>query len=221
MTLYEATLARHAVRQYIDKELSDEQKSLLNEMIASINKSANLHIQLVTDEPKAFQSRMAKYGKFSGVKNYFVMAGRNSDDFEENIGYYGEKLVLYAQTLGLNTCWVGLTYQKVDGAFELDKGEKLACVIALGYGASQGPQHKSKPATEVSNLNENSPEWFRKGVECALLAPSAVNQQKFHFELLESGEVKVTSKFSLVGYTKIDLGIAKLHFELGSKEASR
>lgn len=221
MTLYEATLERHSLRQYLDTPLTDVQIAVLNEAIASVNGETGLHIQLVTNEPKAFQSKMAKYGKFSGVNNYIVMAGKPSRDFEETVGYYGEKLVLLAQTSGLNTCWVGLTYQKVDGAFSLEKGEKIACVISLGIGATQGVQSKSKTATEVSNISDVCPKWFRKGVECALNAPTAVNQQKFFFEYIGGDKVKASTRLSLVGYTKIDLGIAKLHFELGAQSAGK
>ena len=44
-----------------------------------------------------------------------------------------------------------------------------------------------------------------------MLAPTAMNQQKFLFEL--NGD-KVSAKVSGFGfYTKIDLGIVKYHFE--------
>ena len=92
-------------------------------------------------------------------------------------------------------------------------GEKRYLVVALGYGVTQGPPHKSKEASAVSNMTDASPEWFKKGIEAALLAPTAMNQQKFRFEL--SGD-KVTAKAGLGFYTKIDLGSAKYHFELGS-----
>jgi hypothetical protein len=73
----------------------------------------------------------------------------------------------------------------------------------------------------VSNVSEDIPDWFRGGVEAALLAPTAVNQQKFSFEFLpaEDGQLpRVLAKkgFSLIGYTHMDLGIAKYHFEIGA-----
>ena len=49
------------------------------------------------------------YGTFSGVKNYLVMAAPKGREWEEKVGYYGEKIVILAQSLGLNTCWAGLT----------------------------------------------------------------------------------------------------------------
>lgn len=217
MTLYQATLERHSVRQYLDKAIEAELVTVLQAKVDEINALSGLHIQLVTNEPKAFQSRLAKYGKFSGVSSYFVMAGTPSDSFDEAIGYYGEQLVLLAQTLGLSTCWVGLTYQKVEGAFTLEKGEKVSCVIALGYAANPGKQHNNKALEQLSNLSESSPAWFREAVLCAQNCPTAVNQQKYHFELQEDGKtVKASTRFSIAGYLKTDLGIAKYHFELGA-----
>ena len=128
--------------------------------------------------------------------------------------------MLYAQTLGLNTCWVGLSYTIVPGTYVLYWKEKIACYIAIGYGETQGVSHKTKTVEQVSNANEGTPEWFRKGVEAALLAPTAVNQQKFSFEYagMTGGRHRVIARkgFSLIGYTKMDMGIAKCHFELGA-----
>ncbi|MDO4931451.1 MAG: nitroreductase family protein [Prevotellaceae bacterium] len=220
MTLQEAIVARHSVRKYIKKPLSEEIVAVLNEKIEECNRIGGLHIQLVTNEPKAFSGIFA-YGKFSGVENYIVMIGAKSDDLDKRIGYYGEQLVLLAQTLGLNTCWAGLSYRKVKGTYQIADGEKLACMIALGYGETQGIKRKSKTLSQVSNIDERTPEWFRDGIKAALLAPTAINQQKFYFRYIPADnvtkpQVMATTVFSMVGYTNMDLGIAKLHFELGA-----
>ena len=213
MDLTEAIKNRHSVRQYEKRAVEKEILNALQTEIEACNKEGNLHIQLVSNEPKAFDSFMAHYGKFSGVTNYIALIGKKGDRLDELCGYYGERLVLKAQQLGLNTCWVAMSYKKVNGAFQINKGEKLTVVIALGYGKTQGVQHKSKPAEAVSNLNSNSPEWFKSGVESALLAPTAMNQQKFTLNL-DNG--KVTAKAGTGFYTKIDLGIVKYHFEIGA-----
>ncbi len=103
MTLLEAVSARHSVRKYVDKELSADIIAALQDKIAECNKVGNLNIQLVQNETRAFTG-MLSYGQFSGVKNYLVMVGKKSKDLDERVGYYGEQLVLFVQTLGLNTC---------------------------------------------------------------------------------------------------------------------
>ena len=144
------------------------------------------------------------------------MVGKKGADLDERVGYYGEQLVLLAQTLGLNTCWVGLSYRKVPEAYNVGKDEKLACMIALGYGETQGVSHKIKTIEQVSNASDLTPAWFKRGVEAALLAPTAVNQQKFSFEYVGVKDnwhiVKARKGFSIIGYTGIDLGIVKCHF---------
>ena len=219
MTLQEAITARHSVRKYIDKEIPVDIVTVLQDKIAEYNKVGNLNIQLVLNETRAFTG-MLSYGSFSGVRNYFVMVGKKGADLNERVGYYGEQLVLLAQTLGLNTCWVGLSYRKVPEAYNVGKDEKLACMIALGYGETQGVSHKIKTIEQVSNASDITPSWFKKGVEAALLAPTAVNQQKFSFKYVGMSnnrhQVRAKKGFSMIGYTQIDLGIAKYHFEIGA-----
>ena len=219
MTLLEAISARHSVRKYLDKEIPADIIAALQDKIAECNTVGNLNIQLVQNETRAFTG-MLSYGSFSGVKNYLVMVGKKSKDLDERVGYYGEQLVLFAQTLGLNTCWVGLSYRKVPEAYNVGKDEKLVCMIALGYGETQGVPHKIKSAEDVSNASDITPSWFKKGVEAALLAPTAVNQQKFSFEYVGMSnnrhQVRAKKGISMIGYTHIDLGIAKCHFEIGA-----
>jgi len=215
MTLQEAILARHSVRQYLDKPVEEEKINQLQSLIDDCNREGNLHIQLVTNEPNAFSGGMAKYGKFSGVSNYIAVIGPKGED--EKMGYYGEKVVLLAQTLGLNTCWVGLSYKKQPDRYQVLDGEVLSCVISLGYGANQGTPHSQKKGIEHFCRTEGTmPEWFRKGMEAALLAPTAINQQKFEFILTSGNKVKAKTRFAFTPYAKLDLGIVKCHFEIGA-----
>lgn len=213
MNLIEAMNARHSVRSYTAKPLSADVQQALQQEIAACNAESGLHIQLVTNEPKAFEGGLAHYGSFRGVNNYLALVGKKGAALDEACGYYGERLVLKAPQLGLNTCWVALTYKKIPSAFSVAPGEKLTVVISLGYGETQGVAHRSKPANAVSNLTDASPAWFANGVNAALLAPTAMNQQKF---TLTAEGTKVTAKPGFGFYTKMDLGIVKYHFELAA-----
>jgi nitroreductase len=216
MELIEAIRARHSVRTYSDMPIEAEKVAALKDAIGRINAQSGLNIQLVLEEPRSFSSGLWKYGQFSGVKNYLVLAGPKGKDAEEKIGYYGEELVLLAQTLGLNTCWVGLTYKKIPGTFTLREGEMVHCVISLGYGTTPGKQHPQKPMENFYESDTVPPKWFIEGMKAALLAPTAVNQQKFKFILHDGNKVETRTFFSPWGYTVIDLGIAKYHFEIGA-----
>ena len=215
MSLTEVMKSRHSVRQYTNRALGDGVLFALKDEIDACNKESGLNIQLITNEPRAFDGLLAHYGKFSGVTNYIAMIGKKGLDLEETCGYYGERLVLFAQQLGLNTCWVAMTYSKIKTAFVLNRGEKLCIVIALGYGATQGVPHRSKTLQDVVKAEAPLPDWFQDGVKAALLAPTAMNQQKFMFSLKDN---RVSVKAGKGFYTRIDLGIVKYHFEVGAGE---
>ena len=213
MNEIEAIKNRHSVRNYIDKPISDEHIKLLEDKINEINIKSNLNIQLKVNEPKVFESKLFHYGMFKNVKNYFVLIGKNDEYLDEKCGYYGEELVLYAQMIGLNTCWVAMTYDKKKLNVHLKDDEKVCIIIALGYGATQGKPHKSKTYEQVCKVKD-APSWFKDGVESALLAPTAVNQQNFMIDI-ENNLVKIKPKNKLC--SKVDIGIVKYHFEIGSQ----
>lgn len=211
MNNMELIRSRHSVRRFHDKPLSNDDVSALKAEIEACNKESGLHIQLITNEPEAFQAGKARYGQFKCCKNYIALVGPKGQD--ENIGYYGERIVLMAQFLGINSCWVALTYKKGKIDVKIGSGEKLYMVVALGYGETQGTEHKIKSVAGVSDYKDGDPDWYINGIEAALLAPTAMNQQKFRFE--RNGD-KVTAKAGLGFYTKTDLGIVKYRFELGA-----
>lgn len=213
MNIWEVMEARHSVRAYRAQKIETEKVEALHSYLQKLNAESGLNLQLITDEPKGFSGMMAHYGKFSGVENYLVLAGPKGRDYD--IGYYGELAVLEAQRLGLNTCWVAMTYNKRKAVYTLRPHDVLYVVISLGYGVTQGVAHKSKSLGDVSDVTESSPLWYRKGVEAALLAPTAMNQQKFHFTLDGEQVIATTAKGP---YTKMDLGIARCHFDLAVKE---
>ena len=220
MTLTEAITARHSVRQYLNKPIEAEKTEAIQECIDLCNREGGMHFQLITNEPKAFSSITAKYGRFENVTNYIALVAPKGDSGAVTAGYYGEKLVLQLQMLGLNSCWVGGTFKKVKEAYAVEQDEELKCVISFGYGATQGKQHPQKKTVTDVTVNKSSsatfPDWFVHGVEAALLAPTAVNQQKFAFVLHDGNQVEAQAKFSLIGYSHLDLGIAKYHFEIGA-----
>lgn len=205
MQMLDLMKERHSVRQYSDKKIDGDVKTKLDTYVASINEESGLSMQIFYNEPNCFNSMLAHYGKFSNVKNYIAIVGKKEE--QEKSGYYGEKLVLKCQELGLNTCWVALTHGKVN--VQTKPQQKLLILIALGYGTNTGVAHKSKPIKELCK-EDAYPEWFMKGMEAVSLAPTAMNQQKFLFEM-KNGQVYAKALMGF--YSKIDLGIVKYHFE--------
>lgn len=214
MDLTEIIRKRHSVRSYSEKPIPEDVVAALQKEIKACNAESGLHIHLITNEPRAFDSFLAHYGKFSGVRNYIALVGKRDRSLQENIGYYGERLALKAQELGLNTCWVAMTFSKRKCEAVVAADEKLMCVLALGYGNTQGVPHKSKEMSALCKTEGEPPAWFRNGMECAMLAPTAMNQQKFVIALNKDGTVSLIDKGGV--YSKIDAGIVKYHFECGA-----
>jgi nitroreductase len=209
----EAIKIRHSVRNYTDQKIEGEVLAQLRDEMDQCNRESGLHIQLCTEEPDAFNSLMAHYGKFRNVNNYIAIVGSKKDKLNETCGYYGEKVVLKATQLGLQTCWVVSTFSKGKCACKVAEGEKIYCVIAIGYGTTMGVQHKSKDLHSLCSTDVEMPDWFKKGMDAAILAPTAINQQKFQF-ILKDGKVNAVAGKAF--YATMDLGIVKYHFEVGS-----
>ena len=212
MTELQAIRERHSVRAYQKKPIEPELARALQERIGELNERYDLHMQYIEPAGAVFSAFTNRFTGFGNVPAYIAMIGKRSDDLDERCGYVGEQLVLYAQTLGLNTCWAGM-FKRRQVTAEIGEGEKLALVITVGYGVNGGRPRRSKKIEEVTDV-QDMPEWFKKGVEAALLAPTAVNQQKFFFTLDgDTPSVKVSANGPFV---KLDLGIVKYHFEVGS-----
>lgn len=215
MDIKTAIKTRRSVRVYRDTKIEEEKRAQLNSFIESINAESGQNFQIFYDDPTVFTGVFA-YGQLINVKNYIVVVGKKGKGMEEICGYYGEKIVIFAQTLGLNTCWAGISYSKSKVKAHIASDEKIYLLIALGYGKHSGKPRKCKTFEQVTKIEQRStpiPDWFKNGVEFALLAPTAMNQQKFTIVL--KGDDEVEFKKGVGFYTKTDLGIVKYHFEIG------
>lgn len=211
MTYEEEIRNRHSVRKYTDRKIEGDTLTKLQEKIDSVNSVSGLKVRLILEEPTSFGGLKTKMTGFRNAVNYMAMIGKKSDHLAKDVGYYGEDLVLYAQSLGLNTCWAMFCSKKACSGF-LEDDDDYVIGIAVGYGVDQGVQHKNRPVKDVADL-EGKPDWFVKGVEAAMLAPTGVNAQKFRFDLVD-GKVALTGGSSTL--KQIDLGIVKFHFECGA-----
>lgn len=211
MTMQDAMEQRHTVRHFTATKLSAETIRRLQERTDANNLENDLSIRLIIDNTDAL-GFFAKLFLGKNVRNYWILAAPDHPDSEEKLGYCGTDLMLYAQTLGLNTWWIGGTYNHnvISAAV---KGNRVIGIIAVGYGQTSGKPHNSKQLAAVSQYNGAMPDWFRSGVHAALLAPTALGKQ--HFSLKGSG-TEVSLQCENSNYSDTERGILKYHFELGA-----
>lgn len=212
MTELEAIKARHTVRNYTTKPLSPAMIDRLKEEIEQCNQLGQLHFQLVTDNGDAFQSFLPFLGRFKNVKNYIALVAKKQGDFYVKCGYYGAYLMIKAQQAGLNSCWVTNTYNAKKCPVSLASDETFVGVIAIGYGTTNGTQHKSKSMESLCKPCSDT--WFINGMNTAVLAPTGLNKQNFFIEA-HGNTVSIHSKNNST-MSQIDIGIVKYHFEIGA-----
>lgn len=213
MTDLEAIRLRHSVRQYRPDRIEEEKIAALREMIGRINTEGDLYLQFVEDSGSTYNRLFNRMSGLGSAPSVIACVGKDSKSLDQRVGYYGEKLVLFAQKLGLNTCWTG-TFNRKNINADIPDGSRLVICIAIGYGKDQGRARKSKTSSQVAGNEAARPEWFDKGVEMALLAPTAINQQKFSIVLRDGEKVEFIDKGGV--YSQVDLGIVRCHFEIGS-----
>ena len=216
MSEIDAIKERHSVRNYEAKKIEADKVEKIRAKIEELNKEGNLHLQFMVDAEKTYNKLFNKVAGLGSAPSVIACVGIDDETLEQRVGYYGEKLVLFIQELGLNTCWAGTFNQKNIGA-EVGDGEKLVISIAVGYGKDKGKPHKSKSPEQVIEAKGDRPYWFNKGVDMALLAPTAINQQKFTIRLNEDESVDFVDKGGI--FSQVDLGIVRCHFEIGAEKS--
>ena len=216
MSEIDAIKERHSVRNYEAKKIEADKVEKIRAKIEELNKEGNLHLQFMEDAGKTYNKLFNKVAGLGSAPSVIACVGIDDETLEQRVGYYGEKLVLFIQELGLNTCWAGTFNQKNIGA-EVGDDEKLVISIAVGYGKDKGKPHKSKSPEQVIEAKGDRPYWFNKGVDMALLAPTAINQQKFTIRLNEDESVDFVDKGGI--FSQVDLGIVRCHFEIGAEKS--
>lgn len=246
MITVETIRERHSVREYDGKPLSRAEFDALGAVVRECTRESSLDIQLVGDNPEVFNV-IARFGLIRGCCTHvaFVVDDTKAGDatsganaaangateadcvemrgawrtaVDEAIGYWGQKIVLAAQDMGLNTCWCALCSRRKSRAV-VAPGKKIRLIIAVGHGKTQGFSRKTKSVEALSSVEcAKASAWFAAAMEAAQLAPTAMNNQNFKITLLSDGKtVRIDAPQS--GLNVIDEGIVRCNFEIAANEA--
>lgn len=235
MTLLEAIERRRSRRKYKTTPIEPTTLSRLRELIEGYSKVDGVDMRLVTNNGSAFAGLRKSYGMLAGVQNYIGLIDQVADPQNqsgyrasvntEKMGYYGELVVLHAVILGLGTCWVGGSFDRRSCPFELASNETVVCTIVIGNAPEEmntreklirSMTHRKTKTVEMMYESDGPvPDWFINGMQAVQKAPSAVNRQPVLFSYRCGNVTASVPNPSDIG-SAFDLGIAKLHFEVGA-----
>ena len=245
-SLLDAVNVRITTRMYEDEKIDSDLSRQLRQNIDAVNLISGLHMQLIENCPQVFARANAE-GHFRNAQNFIALIGpAGSDEAREASGYYGERVVLSAVLMGLQTGWVAGSWDKAEAerCCDISDNEELYLGIVIGYQEgysalmeesyeqrceTQRTHRPSKSADELFTVKAAAgtvsagtaavpPQWFMDGVAAAAKAPSAMNRQPAMFSY-DPGSGSVEAYIggrdsTMFAYT--DLGIAKLHFQIGA-----
>lgn len=237
---------RCSVRSYSNKKVEDNLKKQILKYAETISNPFNIDIcYKILDETNIDPNeKLSTYGSIKNAKCYILTKVKKQNFAMHALGYSFEKLVLYITSLGLGSCWLGGTFDKMQFStyFDLKTDDIFPIISPLGY-ASENVSLKekiTKKFTDKSNrkpfeqlfynqnfnqsLNSINAGNYVKALEMVRLAPSALNKQPWC--ILKDGNVfhfyenKSINNEKKLGYDiqQIDIGIALCHFHLSTIE---
>lgn len=234
---YKAIRKRHSTRSYNGQAVESEKLESVKEACEKLSMSGARAVLALENIDKVFKGAIGPYGKVKGAPAYVAFIGDTSvPNFQEEVGYVGEGVVLEATSLGLATCWVGGFFrpEAVAAGIELGKSERVLAVTPIGYPSKRrafdeklmksfAKSHARKELSElVGGLSpENWMQWMDTALRAARLAPSAVNRQPWRFMVDKNSiTMSVDSPEDTYKISKrLDCGIAMMHIELGARRA--
>lgn len=178
----------------------------------------------------------------SGAELFVCGRVRNLPFCQAAFGYSFEHFLLYAQSLGLGSVWIGGTMNRsaFEKAMRLKADELMPCVSPLGYTAKMSVREMMMRKGVKADTRLDFEELFFEGdfehpmsrqkagrleapLEAVRLAPSAVNRQPWRILLTDGAAHFYLRRGKGFGHGEkldmqmIDMGIALCHFELSAR----
>lgn len=234
---YKAIRKRKSRRRYLKRKIEEPELKRLKKFTDDLNRN-NEKVKIVLIEgscKEIFTGIIGSYGKIRGASNFAVFIGDTRDqNIEEKVGYIGEAFILEATARGLGTCWVAGTFKPeiVRNEIKLKDYQEIMAITPVGYTKNKHlleekivsfmvSSHKRKDLDELckEGFKQDWPQWIKNSLECARLAPSAVNRQPWVFTVNNNSitvSIRDMDKHTEVS-KKLDCGIAMLHLEVGAR----
>lgn len=220
---YEILKKRTSRRSFLSTPIEEIDK--VRQIVNISDSRDTTSFELLEDNGKVFYKLKLVYGWFRNVTTVVMLRMEKGDpNGKEKVGYYGQDMILRFTELGLASCWVCVDFDKIKDKFDTDT-HQLVAVIIVGN-APDDLTASEKSIFDLMHQNRadlsdclvaraQPPQWVLDGLEVVMCAPSTINKMKptFYFD---EGEVSVSVP-NTFAYDFVDLGIFKLHFEIGAE----
>ena len=246
MSIKQVIAKRKSIRTYKDEPISQELREKLKNYIADVSSpfEPKTRFVLLDTDDMSLQTKLGTYGVISGAKTFICGITEKTYRYEENLGFAFEKIILYATSQGLGTCWLGGTFNRSNfaKAVGLKENEIIPVVTPVGYAKekrnfldsvfvkSAGSDNR-KDWSELffdedfgKPLKRDAEDRFAEVFDMVRIAPSASNKQPWR--IVKSGNMYHFFLCRTLGYKgplgfdiqRLDIGIAMCHFEVMIKE---
>ena len=224
-----------SVREFKNRSIENK---YFNEITSYIKNSKKL-LPEINVEVKIFDNKdcyeklkhIAGYnGHMIEAPSYAVILSDVKKGYIENSGYIGERLILKARDLEIDSCWI--TFNDSDAIKEkldISSDKEVTAIIALGYENNKNTKNKSgSERLDVEKIvymdewgtNTSVAELEERGLldafSYARMAPSTLNRQPWRFIIDGENIILAVKKddFTSDYERSIDAGIAMLYFGL-------
>lgn len=181
--------------------------------------------------------KISTYGVVKNAPSYLITVCKNNEEAMIDCGYVFEKLVLYLESIGVSTCWLGGTFKRQQLNVSIGEDEFIPIISPVGYGTTKktfsdktvrylAKSDSRKSFDELffyNNFNTSiKDETTRELLEYVRKAPSASNKQPWRIVIDEENRANLyLERTPNYGYGKlgydiqmVDMGIALCHYEL-------
>ena len=237
----ESIKQRKSVRTFTGESIHKEHEKAIIDYLSNKDNLVGIYGNEIKIEyialDKALTGKIGTYGIIRKSPSYLVAICKNTREALIDCGYVFEKLILFLENIGLNTCWLGGTFNRENLKLStpIEEGEFIPVITPVGYGLGK----RSLPDKMVrkfakSDTRKDFDELFfdgdfstsikdssiRETLEYVRIAPSASNKQPWrvvmdgntaHFYIERTPKYDTMLKYDI---QILDIGIALAHYEL-------
>jgi nitroreductase len=240
--LIHAMETRHSHRHFLNDPLSESDLQKIQLFLNEIMKSKTIPFEHNLEFTIHSVSPKESVVYFPGSQNFVAFKSSETIIDQAKVGFLGELLILYCESIGVNTCWMGHykkrnVYQIVYNCEEKNAPRQIYCISPLGYSPEKRNlidrmstkffSKKNKPLDKFLHPDsiQNIPDSIRYILQLASKAPSAMNTQNWYYLIQETSSEVIIELSKPAGYQHfkwhhydIDVGCAAAHIWLGLKE---